>query len=61
MNQKQPRAHLIRRFGVYQGSFDIQPLLLAMSVQFVRHRQYTVYPYPFHLIDLYVENVSCYQ
>jgi hypothetical protein len=59
MNQQQPRAHLIRRFDVYQGSdhFDIQPLLLATSVQFVRFNQYTVYPYAFHLIDLYVETV----
>lgn len=59
MKYQQPRAHLIRRFDVYQGKehFDIQPLLLMLSVQFVRLRQYTVYPYPFHLIDIYVENV----
>ncbi len=59
MKPKQPRAHLIRRFDVYMGAdqFDIQPLLLATSVQFVRLNQYTVYPYAFHLIDLYVENV----
>ena len=62
MNQQQARAHLIRHFDVYQGVeyFDIQPLLLTMSVQFVRYNQYTVYPYPFHLIDLYVENVLRY-
>ena len=59
MKPKQPRAHLIRRFDVYMGAdhFDIGPLLLATSVQFVRLNQYTVYPYAFHLIDLYVENV----
>ncbi len=59
MKYQQPRAHLIRRFDVYQGEehFDIQPLLRMLSVQFVRLRQYTVYPYPFHLIDLYVENI----
>ncbi len=47
------------RFHVYMGAdhFDIGPLLLATSVQFVRLNQYTVYPYAFHLIDLYVENV----
>jgi hypothetical protein len=63
LNQRQPRAHLIRRFNVYQGAegFDIQPFLLTMAVQFVRHHQYTVYPYPFHFIDLYVENVLRYQ
>jgi hypothetical protein len=63
MKLQQPRAHLIRRFDVYEGrdKFDIYPLLLTMSVQFVRHKQYTVYPYPFHLIDLYVENVLRFQ
>jgi hypothetical protein len=63
MNQQQPRAYLIRRFDVYQGAdhFDIQPLLLATSVQFVRFNQYTVYPYAFHLMDLYVESVLRFQ
>jgi len=37
--------------------FDIHPLLLATSVQFVRLDQYTVYPYAFYLIDLYVDHV----
>ena len=63
MKQQQPTAHLIRHFDVYQGedNFDIQPFLLTMSVQFVRYNQYTVFPYPFHLIDMYVENVLRYQ
>lgn len=59
MAQNQPRAHLIRHFDIYLGAehFDMRPLLLATSVQFVRLDQYTVYPYAFHLIDLYVDNV----
>lgn len=63
MKMNQPRAHLIRHFDVYMGKdhFDKYPLLLAMGVQFVRHKQYTVYPYPFHLIDLYVENILRFQ
>ena len=63
LKQKQPRAHLIRRFDVYMGQeqFDMQPLLRATSVQFVRLKQYTVYPYAFHLIDLYVKNVLRFQ
>jgi hypothetical protein len=63
MPQKQPRAHIIRQFDVYIGKehFDPLPLLLAASVQFVRLKQYTVYPYPFHLINLYVENVLHFQ
>jgi hypothetical protein len=59
LKDHQPRAHLIRHFHIYQGHdhFDIQPLLRSTSVQFVRFNQYTVYPYAFHLLDLYVESV----
>lgn len=59
IQRRQARAHIIRRFDVYQGQehFDIEVFLRMMSVQFVRAKQYTVLPYPFHLIDLYVENV----
>lgn len=59
MKFQQPRAHLIRRFDVYQGGehFDIQIFLRMLSVQFVRLKQYTVYPYPFHLINIYVESI----
>ncbi|MCL4299578.1 MAG: hypothetical protein KJ077_27830 [Anaerolineae bacterium] len=57
LKDKQPRAHLIRKFDVYMGQdlFDIQIFMPTMEVKFVRHEQYTVYPYFFHLIDLYVE------
>lgn len=59
MNSVQARAHRVRRFTVYQGAdkFDIHTMLESMSVKFVRLRQYTVYPYYFHLIDLYIDNV----
>lgn len=60
--QGQARAHLIRRFQIIQGDshFDKEQLLQTMGVFFVRHEQYTVSPYYFHLIDLYVENVLRY-
>ena len=60
--QGQERAHLIRRFQIMQGSahFDKNQLLATMGVLFVRYNQYTVSPYHFHLIDLYVENVLRY-
>jgi hypothetical protein len=60
--QGQERAHLIRRFQILQGSahFDRSQLLATMGVLFVRYNQYTVSPYYFHLIDLYVENVLRY-
>ncbi len=58
----QERAHPIRRFQIIQGEahFNKEQLLLTMGVQFVRHKQYTVSPYYFHLIDLYIENVLRY-
>ncbi len=58
----QERAHPIRRFQIIQGEhhFDKEQLLRTMGVEFVRHKQYTVSPYYFHLIDIYVENVLRY-
>jgi hypothetical protein len=60
--QGQERAHLIRHFRVMQGAthFDKEQVLSTMGVLFVRHKQYTVSPYYFHLIDIYVENVLRY-
>lgn len=59
IQRRQARAHILRRFDIYQGRehFDMEMYLRMMSIQFVRAKQYTVLPYPFHLIDLYVENV----
>ncbi len=60
---KQPRAHLIRKFNVYKGEgmFDINTFLDMTAVKFVRFNQFTVYPYFFHLIDMYVEAKLFYQ
>ena len=57
-DQRQPRAHIIRRFHVYQGTdhFDMSPLLLAAGVQAINLDRYKAYPYPFHLIDLHIED-----
>ena len=55
-NKSQPKAHLVRRFAPRKGqALAVTPLLEAMSVTFVRHEQYTVLPYPFHLIDLWAD------
>lgn len=35
----------------------IEALLEMLAVTFVRHRQYTAYPHPFHLIELYETSV----
>lgn len=61
MNQKQANAHLVRQFHVEMGDFDILPMLEAMSVTFVRLNQYTVRPYYFHLIDIYIDHVLQYE
>ncbi|MBE7512427.1 MAG: hypothetical protein HS103_06390 [Anaerolineales bacterium] len=59
----QARAHLIRQFVIYQGAaqFDSHTMLDATSVKFVRLNQFTVYPYFFHLLDVFIENVLQYQ
>jgi hypothetical protein len=60
INKAQARAHVIRRFDVYQRNehVDVTPLLTSMSIRFIRLKQFTVYPYPFHLlISLYAESM----
>lgn len=59
----QQNAHVMRCFRVLQGAEHFHPeeFLAAMAVQYVRPRQYTVVPYHYHLIDLYVENVRRYE
>lgn len=63
LNETQPNAHRIRQFDILveNGEFDIELMLQTMAVTFVRHKQYTVMPYLFHLIDIYVENVLRWQ
>lgn len=49
------KAHIIRKFDFYQkaANFKLDDILETLAVQFVRNRQYTVYPYFFDLIRLY--------
>lgn len=64
LNEKQPNAHRVRQFNILlgdRGLFDIELMLQTLAVTFVRHEQYTVVPYLFHLIDIYVENVLRWQ
>jgi len=61
MNDTQPRAHRVRQFVNFKGILDINHMLELMSVQFVRLNQYTVRPFYFHLIDMYIENVLQYR
>lgn len=50
----------IRRLHYYQKSnnFNINALLQTLSVQFVRNKQYTVYPYFFDLLNLYRKDIQ---
>ncbi len=60
----QDRANLVRRFDVLYGEkrgFNIQEFLEATGVQFIRYRQYTVFPYPFYLIEKYIQDVLFHQ
>jgi hypothetical protein len=59
LKDTQSHAHRIRQFDVLQeeGNFNIETWLQTLSVTFVRRNQYTVIPYLFHLIDVYVKNV----
>lgn len=48
----QNRAHKIRKLNM-TGDFKAIDILKLMAVDFIRFRQYTVYPYPFGLVKLY--------
>ena len=54
---KQPRAHSFRKFSVYRNddNFEVKALLESLAVEFVRNKQYTVYPFFFDLLKLYME------
>lgn len=56
IKRKQATANLIRRFTVLAGQrdVDIALLLSTTGVQFIRPKRYTVYPYFFNLIDMFV-------
>lgn len=62
-NLAQDRAHRIRRFAVLEGDtdFDLVPFLEATTVNFIRYKQYTVYPYMFYLIDKYIKDILYHQ
>jgi hypothetical protein len=62
MNSIQARANRVRQLIIHKksNSFGIEQILEASSVKFVRLNQYTVYPYYFHLIGLYIDNVLQY-
>ena len=46
------KALRIRKLLVHQGNMQVRDLLYSMDVFFVRHKQFTVYPYPFNFIKM---------
>lgn len=60
LKDKQAKANLVRRFYLHAdeiSSFRIGDLLDAVSVKFIRLNQYTVLPYYFNLIQIYIREV----
>jgi hypothetical protein len=57
MNWREPRAHHIYKIHQHAGSRSVDTKLIVklLSVKFVRHKQFTVYPYFFDIIRLYNE------
>lgn len=60
MGMSMDKGIQVRRLYYYQkpADFKIDDLLQTLSVQFVRNKQYTVYPYFFHLLNLYRKDVQ---
>lgn len=57
INQVQKNALTLRRFEPLIGrGVNLNDMLQLMAVGFVRLGQYTVLPYPFKLLRLYIEN-----
>ncbi|WP_027002797.1 hypothetical protein [Hugenholtzia roseola] len=59
MGMSMDKSIKIRRLHYYQkpANFKIDDLLQTLSVQFVRNKQYTVYPYFFDLLRLYQKDI----
>lgn len=60
LNQTADDSVKVRRLHYYQkpDNFKMNDLLQTLSVQFVRNKQYTVYPYFFDLLNLYRETIK---
>jgi len=60
MGMSMDKSVKVRRLYYYQkpDNFKIDDLLQTLSVQFVRNKQYTVYPYFFDLLNLYRKDVQ---
>lgn len=60
MGMSMDKSIKIRRLHYYKNpkSFKIDDLLQTLSIQFVRNKQYTVYPYFFDLLNLYRKDIQ---
>lgn len=53
-NSNQVKAHQLRKIDILKGQFDKTSFFPLLNVDFVKHKNYTVLPYPFNLIKMYV-------
>jgi hypothetical protein len=60
MDMSMDKSIKVRRLYYYQKphNFKVDDLLQTLSVQFVRNKQYTVYPYFFDLIRLFKKDIK---
>lgn len=60
MSMSMDKSIKIRRLHYYEkpNDFIVNDLLQTLSVQFVRNKQYTVYPYFFDLLNLYGKDIQ---
>lgn len=60
MGMSMDKSIKVRRLHYYQkpDNFKIDDLLQTLSVEFVRNKQYTVYPYFFDLLNLYRKDIQ---
>lgn len=65
-SEEQERGHALRRIVVHQGEREpnklqawlAQAFFPLLEVNFIRHRNYTVYPFPFKLIEIWQGVIS---
>jgi len=60
MAMSMDKSTKIRKLQFYKKpeNFKMDDLLQTLSVQFVRNKQYTVYPYFFDLLNLYRQDIQ---
>lgn len=58
---KQTKGYQMRKIEILKGTFNKDYFFPLLNVDFVKHKNYTVLPYPFNLIKMYatMNNLEC--